>query len=615
MAVVQELSPVANITQFFEMMFGEQTGYVYAPTKELSKRPGEDRERFKRRFFSWPEEKERLVEYCLNSTSDHEVYYSPALWKSVPAKDEKLSVDHFKGTYWTWVDFDYGLPTDEQMQGLPEPTIKVQSSFSTKQHWYWRLDFWNDNKDALEAFGRRLTYKLDGDPSGWDYVQVLRPPGTVNHKGEGRKVRLLSKSSNRITVEALAAIPEPPSNTGLLISETQITDVPAITDVIMKYPWPDDAAELFRKKLSDLNIRKGRKTPDRSDALMRLGYECAEMGMTNAEIYAVLLNVDSRWKKYTNNENPAAAYIKIINRARVKCPVSIDGSVEGELVVYGFKSFLEADFHVEWVVNGLIPRAGMVVISSPPGVGKTQFSLWLAMHVALGKSVLGWTVEKPLKIVFYSMEMGKAALKLFCEQLAQNFTPEEIELLEENLKVLPLGHSILLDKPLNQAKISAQVDALLPDGVMFDSLGVAIGDDINNDTVINNTFDFLNKAIRVKHDCFVWFLHHNRKAQANNKQPKKMEDLYGSQYISSNSDVVIGLWPLATGEIEVNSLKERLSEKFKTFRLDRTTPLGFKRSGENNGVVGEAEAIRMMAGLNEESDLDDGDSSVDFGLE
>ena len=85
-----------------------------------------------------------------------------------------------------------------------------------------------------------------------------------------------------------------------------------------------------------------------------------------------------------------------------------------------------------------------------------------------------------------------------------------------------------------------------------------------------------NAKIREEYDLFVWFIHHNRKAQATNKKPNKLEDIFGSIYVTTTATTIMSLWPDGDN-IEVKSLKVRLSKPFGTFSIRRNEYLGFKR--------------------------------------
>lgn len=86
-----------------------------------------------------------------------------------------------------YVDGDGAQPGPD----LPQPTAVIESS-PGRQQFYWRLTKAIDPKQG-EQLNKRLAYAMGADKSGWDLTQVLRAPGTVNHKYEARpRVQVIS---------------------------------------------------------------------------------------------------------------------------------------------------------------------------------------------------------------------------------------------------------------------------------------------------------------------------------------------------------------------------------------------------------------------------------------
>src|SRR5919112_1383428 len=75
-----------------------------------------------------------------------------------------------------YVDADGAKPT----ANMPQPTAVVISSPGREQYW-WRLSRPVEPEEA-EDLNRRLAYAMAADLSGWDLTQLLRVPGTRNHK-------------------------------------------------------------------------------------------------------------------------------------------------------------------------------------------------------------------------------------------------------------------------------------------------------------------------------------------------------------------------------------------------------------------------------------------------
>jgi hypothetical protein len=199
------------------------------------------------------------------------------------------------------------------------------------------------------------------------------------------------------------------------------------------------------------------------------------------------------------------------------------------------------------------------------------------------------------------MEMGHADLKYFLEQMAETLTAEERELLKANLFIWPLGHGVMLGEKSGQQKVEALIEEYKPDGVFFDSLGMATTDELTEEGVVKQIMDWCAR-LRKDTGIFAWFLHHNRKAQSTNKKPNKLADVYGSQYITSYATTVLGLWP-AGDKIELSALKVRLAKLFPSTYIQRLAGLNFTAT---NAQVEEVEELETPTG-EEAIDLTDDD--------
>jgi hypothetical protein len=71
-----------------------------------------------------------------------------------------------------WADMDAASP----FTCAYEPTIAITSS--PKRY----VGLWVTDRAVTEELNKRMTYFIGADKGGWDLVQVLRLPGTLNHK-------------------------------------------------------------------------------------------------------------------------------------------------------------------------------------------------------------------------------------------------------------------------------------------------------------------------------------------------------------------------------------------------------------------------------------------------
>ncbi len=171
--------PASEAVEFFTLLHGDQDGYLVTFS---GTRQGEKLASPRERYHAWPAEAAQAGQHVANATAaGQEVYACAHLLtkqKRIKANAAPVSV--------LWVDHDRaGWPND-----APRPTAIVESSPGRWQV-YVRLTEAIEPARA-ERLNKRLTAMVGADPSGFDLTQLLRVPGTINHKYEGMPpVRLI----------------------------------------------------------------------------------------------------------------------------------------------------------------------------------------------------------------------------------------------------------------------------------------------------------------------------------------------------------------------------------------------------------------------------------------
>jgi RecA-family ATPase len=204
------------------------------------------------------------------------------------------------------------------------------------------------------------------------------------------------------------------------------------------------------------------------------------------------------------------------------------------------------------------------------------------MALAAGEDFIGMSVVQPRKILFWSLEMGHMDLKYFMETMTQGMTQEQLLNLEQNLIIAPVGEAFYLDSFKGQQQFTEIVQSLSVDGVFIDSVGSCTSGSISDEGTVKTLMDF-NDHLRKSLGIFTWYIHHNRKAQGDNKKPNKLSDVYGNQYLVNRATSVYCLWPV-NKSIEVIPLKKRLAAVEDSWIISRTANLDFKK-GSNIQLV------------------------------
>lgn len=545
-----------TLKSFFEAIFQDEEGVLGLAFIK----PTSDKEKSViRKYFNWPEQREQVLGSVLSNRDHYDVYFCPSLFLEIKTKEGGLK-ENIKGSRCFWVDFDGNSPDWSTIIDIPQPSIIIQSSTEDRTHCYWLSEAFND-PETIESINRRVAYGLKSDSSGWDCNQLLRPPCTYNHKRE-RHTRLIRNTGEFVDPIRFEVFPEP---TDVQASSVAIEEaLPAVEGVIFKYAIPDRARNLF------LN---GRPDSDRSTALVELGYCFAELGCKPEEIMSVLLSADKRWGKFSERKDGQQRLDEILAKVISKHPVSATN--ERVLESLGLRSLLATEVELEWVWDDRLQKGGYFLLTGPPAVGKTQLSNRVAINMAQGKPFLGKNLL-PQRFAYFSLEMGLVDIKYFLSKQCEGMTAEELDILEQNFRIFPLGEPLYL----NNTKVKREVEAIIKgegfDGAFFDSMGSTTEDDLSKADVAKPLMDW-NDHVRQELNIWTFWIHHHRKAVAGNKKPNKLSDVYGNQVITARATTVVCMWGVQGQDIEILPLKVRLADykSNKPFMVRRDSRLDF----------------------------------------
>jgi KaiC/GvpD/RAD55 family RecA-like ATPase len=539
--------------EFLSDLFEGQEGIVYAPTMERGVERKDDK--WRQSFFEWPIQRNELESH-LDDFKKRDVYLSPVLFN-----EKRISPETFKGTNYLWTEFDGVTPKE-----VIEPSMRIMSSQAGHEHWYWRLNEFITDKVIVEDLTRRIAYHYGADLSVWDYQNVLRPPATWNHK-RNLPVTLLGKNSKFYTVNNFTNIPIPAAGTRV---DIRLGDLPPKEFIFAKYKWKPDTLDLLFKP----EVAVGK----RSDAMIRLAYDLVEAGCSNEESYVLLESRDTTWGKYVGRNDREKRLQDFISRARSNLANKAE-LVNEATEVYRFHDFMRTTIKMRWAIEGLLPVAGSMVIFGKPGVGKSTFSLRVAMSLALGEEkFLNWKIVHRQRTLFVSLEMPHDELKSFFEDM--KMTEDMQAELQEWFHIWPIGHAFPFDKLEQQLELLKYIDQFKIELVIIDSLGLSMYGSINDDDDVKRLNSFLNEDVRKDRKCGYMFIHHPRKEGMETNRKKTLDDLFGSGYIAANAQTVVYLGQKSGSvKLHVEMLKTRLSLEEQEFDIERTPDRGFKIAG------------------------------------
>lgn len=157
-----------KLVGFFQFILGEEEGYLCISTRHAG--TGQ----FSEAFYRYPDDVEEAVQRMARQHLSSNVYFCPTLMHERRRTKAAIHVSTC-----AWADLDTCPPGEL----LVKPTMVIETSPGRWQA-YW---LFNEPMHALDAedINKRIAYyhkEQGADTSGWDLTQLLRPPGTSNHK-------------------------------------------------------------------------------------------------------------------------------------------------------------------------------------------------------------------------------------------------------------------------------------------------------------------------------------------------------------------------------------------------------------------------------------------------
>lgn len=185
-----------------------------------------------------------------------------------------------------------------------------------------------------------------------------------------------------------------------------------------------------------------------------------------------------------------------------------------------------------WLVEGLLPVGGEMLLYGEAKVGKSFAALQLACSLATGREWLGFAVPVPVKVVYVQLDTPRGLWAERLEQLRENGWPIEAcyfadrETLETHpFNVMNLDHFKLLSDALAAQK---------PDVVVFDTLKESHQNDENDATAMQVVISHLEAAVK---PAGLILITHSRKHDPERGMDLK-NDPRGSNYLVGKMDAI-----------------------------------------------------------------------------
>lgn len=318
------------------------------------------RNRWKDHFFKTPLDEEVLEDFFQQyDTHRYDLYFCPHAFRE-PKRKKDVAVP----TKYLWSDLDNANPKMIK----PRPQIAWMSSPNRFACLWVLKDI--PTIETTEKYNKQLAYSVGADHGGWDITQVLRIPGTRNHKyPEAPYGKLLWYRD--IPYES--------------IEINQQTDIDS-TDILRKYNISP-----FTIKRTFSEAKEGM----RSEVLWKLENELIERGLSKEEVFIVIK--DSPWNKFKKRESQLKREIEKAwethldidkeqsSNKRKSNRVPEEEDTQRSLTLVNLDE-VEPEV-IEWLWYPYIPVGKLTMMEGDPGLGKSWLTMALASYISRGKAL------------------------------------------------------------------------------------------------------------------------------------------------------------------------------------------------------------------------------------
>lgn len=421
--------------------------------------------RWKDHFFRTPLSEEALEDFFQQyDTHRYDLYFCPHAFKEAHRKKD-LAVP----TKYLWSDLDNANPRRIK----PAPQIAWESS-PNRFACLWILKNAPSLKET-EDLNKKLAYSVGADHGGWDITQVLRIPGTRNHK-----------------------YPQAPY--GKLL---WCRDIPYESIEINQQAEIDSTDILRKYNISPFTIKRTfseAKEGMRSEVLWKLENELIERGLSQEEVFIVIR--ESPWNKFKKRESQLRREIEKawethIHTSESESPEENkpkrkkkqEEEPEHQLTLINMDD-IEPEV-VEWLWYPYIPLGKLTMIEGDPGLGKSWLTMALASYISRGKA-LPYQINK---------EKGKVLIMSAEDGLADTIKPRLITLKANTNNIVAIPEAVSFTE--NGAKaVSEAIDLVKPKLIIIDPLVAYLGGKIDLHKA-NETREIMARLTKIAEDHHV----------------------------------------------------------------------------------------------------------------
>jgi len=226
---------------------------------------------------------------------------------------------------------------------------------------------------------------------------------------------------------------------------------------------------------------------------------------------------------------------------------------------------------ISYLVEGIIPKNGLVYCFGSAGSFKTNFLMYTAMCSALGENSLDFKTEK-FRTLWLDEENREIGMRDKVDKIANGLEIDN-KILDDHIEILISdGFNILKSDSL--IRLEEAIKEFKPQLVVIDSIAKVFPLSERDEKDVRRIYGVLRPMIE-KHNVTFVLIHHARKKNIM-QNGRDMEDISGSREFASMADSIILLESMKAGVFMLKQVKNRYNSK--------TYAVNFEVSGDDEAI-------------------------------
>jgi hypothetical protein len=304
-----------ELSEFLDAVVTAEHGWFCLATAKIEDTEDGTEKSWTESFYSWPDEKVKIIEAIKSYGKNTEVYFSPYLFKEPNSKKESALVGKT-----IVADLDDANVLTIQIT----PSILVETSDSRHQG-YWLLNEELDD-ETHERLSKKITYAIPRcDRSGWFLGKKVRVPETYNNKYKTgpHYIRVVDFTGKRYSHTDLEQFVNPEDFSFQEKPEITENDLSWAEEALNQSVGPQEMLATVKSSISSVYVRYNVVSSDRSAALWALMTALFRAGMKRDKVFYIAYHsVNNKFKdlKYGSIKALAKDVIRAELAVKTKLP-------------------------------------------------------------------------------------------------------------------------------------------------------------------------------------------------------------------------------------------------------------------------------------------------------